>query len=142
MRDMCSSLAAHGSKKDTDVAFLQAALSNGDARARRAAVDALSTVGFDLRLLDYSEHTLSPGDDARAASYIGFLVTSRSILEMQTATGMSKASVSARLPKNLCFASTIAAPMPTTRIRRDWHIPVPPTPPAAVRDRLDAARSG
>jgi len=32
--------------------------------------DALSTVGFDLRLLDYSEHTRSPGDDAQAASYI------------------------------------------------------------------------
>lgn len=32
--------------------------------------DALSTVGFDLRLTDYSEHTLSPGDDSRAASYI------------------------------------------------------------------------
>src|SRR5699024_5524260 len=32
--------------------------------------DALSTVGFDLRLMDYSEHTLSPGDDAQAASYI------------------------------------------------------------------------
>jgi len=32
--------------------------------------DALSTVGYDLRLMDYSEHTLSPGDDARAASYI------------------------------------------------------------------------
>ena len=35
-----------------------------------AFFDALSTVGFDLRLLDYSEHTLTPGDDARAASYI------------------------------------------------------------------------
>lgn len=32
--------------------------------------DALATVGFDLRLLDYSEHTLTPGDDAKAASYI------------------------------------------------------------------------
>jgi len=32
--------------------------------------DALSTVGYDLRLMDYNEHTLSPGDDARAASYI------------------------------------------------------------------------
>ncbi|TVT47670.1 2-isopropylmalate synthase, partial [Amycolatopsis rhizosphaerae] len=35
-----------------------------------AFFDALSTVGFDLRLMDYSEHTLTPGDDSRAASYI------------------------------------------------------------------------
>ncbi|EHR53238.1 2-isopropylmalate synthase [Saccharomonospora marina XMU15] len=35
-----------------------------------AFFDALSTLGFDLRLLDYSEHTLTPGDDAKAASYI------------------------------------------------------------------------
>ena len=37
-------LAAHGSRREGDVPFLQAALSNGDARARRAAVEALSTV--------------------------------------------------------------------------------------------------
>lgn len=39
--------------------------------------DALSTVGFDLRLLDYSEHTLSPGDDSRAASYIECAIQDR-----------------------------------------------------------------
>ncbi|HVW42905.1 MAG TPA: 2-isopropylmalate synthase, partial [Amycolatopsis sp.] len=35
-----------------------------------AFFDALAGVGFDLRLMDYSEHTLTPGDDAKAASYI------------------------------------------------------------------------
>ncbi|KHF44388.1 2-isopropylmalate synthase [Saccharomonospora viridis] len=35
-----------------------------------AFFDALATVGFDVRLLDYSEHTLRPGDDSKAASYI------------------------------------------------------------------------
>ncbi|NIJ10003.1 2-isopropylmalate synthase [Saccharomonospora amisosensis] len=35
-----------------------------------AFFDALAALGFDLRLLDYSEHTLTPGDDAKAASYI------------------------------------------------------------------------
>ena len=39
------------------------------ARSRRSSTR-WPTVGFDLRLLDYSEHTLSPGDDAKAASYI------------------------------------------------------------------------
>lgn len=42
-----------------------------------AFFDALSTVGFDLRLLDYSEHTLSPGDDSRAASYIECAISDR-----------------------------------------------------------------
>jgi len=42
-----------------------------------AFFDALSTVGFDLRLLDYSEHTLTPGDDARAASYIECAIADR-----------------------------------------------------------------
>ncbi|WP_370945251.1 2-isopropylmalate synthase [Amycolatopsis sp. cg5] len=42
-----------------------------------AFFDALSTVGFDLRLLDYSEHTLSPGDDSRAASYIECAIQDR-----------------------------------------------------------------
>jgi 2-isopropylmalate synthase len=35
-----------------------------------AFFDALATVGFDVRMLDYTEHTMTPGDDARAASYI------------------------------------------------------------------------
>jgi 2-isopropylmalate synthase len=42
-----------------------------------AFFDALCTVGFDLRLLDYSEHTLTPGDDARAASYIECAIAER-----------------------------------------------------------------
>ncbi|MGW3962084.1 2-isopropylmalate synthase [Amycolatopsis sp. NPDC005003] len=42
-----------------------------------AFFDALSTVGYDLRLLDYNEHTLSPGDDARAASYIECAISDR-----------------------------------------------------------------
>jgi 2-isopropylmalate synthase len=33
-------------------------------------VDALATVGFDVRVLDYHEHALTAGDDARAAAYV------------------------------------------------------------------------
>ena len=32
--------------------------------------DALSTIGYDIRLLDYSEHAMTAGDDAQAASYV------------------------------------------------------------------------
>ncbi|MPY99902.1 MAG: 2-isopropylmalate synthase [Actinophytocola sp.] len=32
--------------------------------------DALSTIGYDIKLLDYSEHAMTAGDDAKAASYV------------------------------------------------------------------------
>lgn len=35
-----------------------------------AFVDALSTVGYDVRVMDYHEHALTSGDDARAAAYL------------------------------------------------------------------------
>jgi 2-isopropylmalate synthase len=35
-----------------------------------AFVDALASVGFDVRVLDYHEHALTAGDDARAAAYV------------------------------------------------------------------------
>ena len=35
-----------------------------------AFVDALSTVGYDIRVLDYHQHALTSGDDARAAAYL------------------------------------------------------------------------
>ncbi|MBB5072375.1 2-isopropylmalate synthase [Saccharopolyspora gloriosae] len=35
-----------------------------------AFVDALSTIGHDVRVMDYNEHALTAGDDARAASYL------------------------------------------------------------------------
>jgi len=35
-----------------------------------AFVDGLATVGYDVRVLDYSEHALTSGDDARAAAYV------------------------------------------------------------------------
>ncbi|MDG3009479.1 2-isopropylmalate synthase [Rhodococcus sp. D2-41] len=35
-----------------------------------AFVDALATVGFNIRVLDYEEHAMSSGDDAMAAAYV------------------------------------------------------------------------
>jgi 2-isopropylmalate synthase len=35
-----------------------------------AFVDALATVGFDARVMDYTEHALTAGDDAQAAAYV------------------------------------------------------------------------
>ncbi|NDL56750.1 2-isopropylmalate synthase [Phytoactinopolyspora sp. XMNu-373] len=35
-----------------------------------AFVNALSTIGYDVRVLDYAEHAMSSGADARAAAYV------------------------------------------------------------------------
>ncbi|MBY6410848.1 2-isopropylmalate synthase [Rhodococcus sp. BP-252] len=49
---------------------------NGHGNGPLAAfVDALSTVGYDIGVLDYSEHAMSAGDDAQAAAYVEASVT-------------------------------------------------------------------
>ncbi len=42
-----------------------------------AFVDALASVGYDVRVLDYTEHALTAGDDARAAAYVECTVGDR-----------------------------------------------------------------
>jgi 2-isopropylmalate synthase len=42
-----------------------------------AFVDALAAIGYDIRLLDYAEHALSAGDDARAAAYVECTINDR-----------------------------------------------------------------
>jgi 2-isopropylmalate synthase len=44
-----------------------------------AFVDALASVGFDVRVLDYSEHALTAGDDARAAAYVECAIGERTL---------------------------------------------------------------
>jgi len=42
-----------------------------------AFVDALAGIGFDVHVLDYHEHAMSAGDDARAAAYVECAVEDR-----------------------------------------------------------------
>ena len=43
----------------------------GDGNGPLAAfVDALGSIGYDVSVLDYSEHAMSAGDDAQAAAYV------------------------------------------------------------------------
>jgi 2-isopropylmalate synthase len=44
-----------------------------------AFVDALAGVGFDVRVLDYHEHALSAGDDARAAAYVECVIDGQTL---------------------------------------------------------------
>ncbi|NLG54620.1 MAG: 2-isopropylmalate synthase, partial [Rhodococcus sp.] len=49
---------------------------NGSGNGPLAAfVDALATVGYNVSVLDYSEHAMSAGDDAQAAAYVECSVT-------------------------------------------------------------------
>ena len=53
---------------------------NGSGNGPLAAfVDALATIGFDVAVLDYSEHAMSGGEDAQAAAYVEASVGGRMI---------------------------------------------------------------
>ncbi|PTR24028.1 2-isopropylmalate synthase [Rhodococcus sp. OK519] len=65
-----------------------------------AFVDALGTTGFDVRVLDYSEHAMSAGDDAQAAAYVECAVTmpdgtSKVVWGVGIATSITTASLRA-----------------------------------------------
>ena len=64
-----------------------------------AFVDALARIGFDVRVLDYAEHALSAGGDARAAAYLECAVGDRILwgvgVDANIVTASLKAVVSA-----------------------------------------------
>ncbi|MEU4763799.1 2-isopropylmalate synthase [Actinosynnema sp. NPDC023794] len=64
-----------------------------------AFVDALATVGYDVRVLDYFEHAMSSGDDARAAAYLECAVSDRVLwgvgIDSSTVAASLRALVSA-----------------------------------------------
>jgi 2-isopropylmalate synthase len=60
-----------------------------------AFVDALGTVGFDVSVLDYSEHAMSSGEGARAAAYVEASVGGRTVWGVGIATSITTASLRA-----------------------------------------------
>ncbi len=64
-----------------------------------AFVDALASVGHDVRVLDYAEHALSSGGDARAAAYVECAIGERILwgvgVDANIVTASLKAVVSA-----------------------------------------------
>ncbi|ASO17875.1 2-isopropylmalate synthase [Actinoalloteichus hoggarensis] len=64
-----------------------------------AFVDALATIGYDVRVLDYVEHALTGGDDAKAASYVECAVSDRLLwgvgVDTSTVTAALRSVVSA-----------------------------------------------
>ncbi|XVX21675.1 2-isopropylmalate synthase [Actinomycetota bacterium] len=62
-----------------------------------AFVDALSTIGIDVRVLDYAEHALSAGGDAKAAAYVECAVGDRVLWGVGLHESIVKASIRAVL---------------------------------------------
>ncbi|MDU0312180.1 2-isopropylmalate synthase [Phycicoccus sp. M110.8] len=62
-----------------------------------AFIDALSTLGVDVRVLDYAEHALSAGGDARAAAYVECAVGDRVLWGVGLHASIVKASLTAVL---------------------------------------------
>ncbi|MEO7378024.1 MAG: 2-isopropylmalate synthase [Nakamurella sp.] len=62
-----------------------------------AFIDALSTVGVDVRVLDYAEHALSAGGDAKAAAYVECAVGDRVLWGVGLHSSIVKASLTAVL---------------------------------------------
>ncbi|MEV6772523.1 2-isopropylmalate synthase [Nocardia sp. NPDC051030] len=60
-----------------------------------AFVDALAGIGYDVRILDYSEHAMSAGDDAQAASYVEVAVGDKVTWGVGIATSITTASLRA-----------------------------------------------
>lgn len=62
-----------------------------------AFIDALGTLGIDVRVLDYHEHALSAGGDARAAAYVECAVGDRVLWGVGLHSSIVKASLTAIL---------------------------------------------
>jgi 2-isopropylmalate synthase len=60
-----------------------------------AFVDALGAIGFDVNVLDYSEHAMSSGEEAQAAAYVEASVGGRTVWGVGIATSITTASLRA-----------------------------------------------
>jgi 2-isopropylmalate synthase len=60
-----------------------------------AFVDALGAVGFDVSVLDYSEHALSAGEEAQAAAYVEASIGGKTVWGVGIATSITTASLRA-----------------------------------------------
>ncbi len=62
-----------------------------------AFVDALTSIGFEARVLDYTEHALSAGGNATAAAYVECEVGSNGDTEVLWGVGLSQSIVTASM---------------------------------------------
>ncbi|WP_132992428.1 2-isopropylmalate synthase [Gordonia zhaorongruii] len=60
-----------------------------------AFIDSLSTIGYEVRILDYSEHAMTAGDDASAASYVETEINGQTVWGVGIASSITTASLRA-----------------------------------------------
>jgi len=60
-----------------------------------AFVDALGAIGYDVSVLDYSEHALSAGEEAQAAAYVEASIAGKTVWGVGIATSITTASLRA-----------------------------------------------
>ncbi|MBF6298159.1 2-isopropylmalate synthase [Nocardia amamiensis] len=60
-----------------------------------AFVDAIASVGYNVEVLDYSEHAMSAGDDAQAAAYVECAIGDKVVWGVGIATSITTASLRA-----------------------------------------------
>src|SRR5262249_15557509 len=75
-----------------------------------AFFDALQSIGIDVRLLDYQEHTMSEGASAQAASYIECAIDGKVLWGIGIDANTTRASL-----KAVVSAVTCAARCPSDR---------------------------
>ncbi|WP_040525032.1 2-isopropylmalate synthase [Gordonia effusa] len=87
-----------------------------------AFVNSLSTVGYDVRVLDYAEHALTAGDDASAAAYVEAEVNGEIVWGVGVASSITTASLRAVVSAvNRAYRVTNAADVEgTEQAARTW----------------------
>ncbi|XP_014554173.1 hypothetical protein COCVIDRAFT_18059 [Bipolaris victoriae FI3] len=123
--------------------------------ALSSLADALRSLGIDLDVVDYNEHTIGTSKDAKAATYIGCTAAQSS--HKVWGVGIHQDVVQASLIAMLSAASSFLSSRPTTPIpfrpkrSNTLEIPTPGSSPthgskkengASVVDKLEAAVNG
>ena len=82
-----------------------------------AFCDALGAIGFDVNVLDYSEHAMSSGEEAQAAAYVEASIGGRTVWGVGIATSITTASLRAVVSAVNRAARLAHSPGPSTRTR-------------------------
>ncbi|MFT4042565.1 MAG: 2-isopropylmalate synthase [Gordonia sp. (in: high G+C Gram-positive bacteria)] len=86
-----------------------------------AFVDAISTIGFDVRVLDYTEHAMTAGGDASAAAYVEAEVNGETVWGVGIASSITTASLRAVVSAvNRAHRVSGAAPATGDTAPRTW----------------------
>lgn len=82
-----------------------------------AFCDALGAIGFDVNVLDYSEHAMSSGEEAQAAAYVEASIGGRTVWGVGIATSITTASLRAVVSAVNRAARLAHSPGSSTRTR-------------------------